>query len=299
MVEIRDQMDCTYQMNKSVEYIGTCIHPAMFTKSMKLLNLIFLLTVTSVAALGQTVDGKQITHAELLTDADDFSRPFTVGIRFVLEPDWYLYWKNPGDSGLPIDVKWDLPKGWMASELRHPVPSKFVYDNLVSYGYKKELVLLATLSPGSEPLEVLNARLDWLVCKESCVRGKADVSLPLKRNVRVDHAQSILAYAQKKIPGSLSDLSLSVNESRIRKAENSWEAEILLAGSGASSVTDFYPEISDEITIEFSSISVDNGILRFRFDRQEPGTDKANIRGLFIAGGKGFEGTIPVQFTSM
>ncbi len=263
-------------------------------KSMKALSFIIFFSVPGTAAFGQIVDGKQITCTELITDTDDFTKPFTVGIRFVLEGDWYLYWKNPGDSGLPIDVKWDLPKDWTASEVRHPVPAKFVYDNLVSYGYKKEVVLLATISPGREPLDVLNAKLDWLVCKESCIRGKADVSLPLKGNVRAD-----LAKAQMKLPGSLRDLSLSVSESRVRKAENGWEAEIVLAGPNASIVTDFYPEISDDIVIEFSSITITNGVLWFRFDRQEPGKDTAYVQGLFIVDGKGFDGKIPIQFRTM
>lgn len=271
----------------------------VFRKSMKLLSLITLLFALGVSALGQLVDGKQITRAELIADTDDFTNPFTVGIRFVLEGDWYLYWKNPGDSGLPIEVKWDLPKGWTASELRHPVPSRFAYDDLVSYGYKKEVVLLATISPGRESLDTLKARFDWLVCKESCVRGKANVSLALKGNVKADGAHETLANAQQKMPGSLSDLSLSVNGSRIRKTENSWEAEIVLEGPDASLVTDFYPEISEEIIIEFSSVRIEKGVLRFRFNRQAAEKDVTNVRGLFIAGGKGFEGTIPVQFTSM
>jgi DsbC/DsbD-like thiol-disulfide interchange protein len=26
-------------------------------------------------------------------------------------PGWHGYWVNPGDAGLPMDVKWQLPKG--------------------------------------------------------------------------------------------------------------------------------------------------------------------------------------------
>jgi thiol:disulfide interchange protein DsbD len=268
-------------------------------KSMKALSLTILLSALGTAAFGQIVDGKQITKAELITDAADFTKPFNVGVRFVLEGDWYLYWKNPGDSGLPIDVKWDLPKSWRASELRYPVPTKFAYDNLVSYGYKKQVVLLATISPGPEPLDVLKARLDWLVCKESCVRGKAEVAISITGEHQAEDVQAALTDAQQKLPGPIGSLSLSVRESRIRKTANGWEAEITLAGAGAITVTDFYPEISEEIVIEFNSITVKDGVLRFRFDRQESGKDVVNVRGLFISGAKGFEDTIPLQFTSM
>ena len=35
---------------------------------------------------GQVVNGKQVVRAELLTAADDFSKPFLVGLKFTMEP---------------------------------------------------------------------------------------------------------------------------------------------------------------------------------------------------------------------
>lgn len=90
----------------------------------------------SPSVLAQKVKGVEIVKAELMSDAEDYSKPFTVGIKFTIEPDWYLYRKNPGDSGLPIDVTWVLPRGWTAEEPLHLVPQKFAHDNVVSYGYK-------------------------------------------------------------------------------------------------------------------------------------------------------------------
>ena len=36
-------------------------------------------------------------------------------------PGWHGYWLNPGDAGLPMDVKWRLPRGFAAGPLRYPV----------------------------------------------------------------------------------------------------------------------------------------------------------------------------------
>jgi len=248
---------------------------------------------------GQTIDGRQVARAELLTDASDFSKPFTVGVRFVLESDWYLYWKNPGDSGLPIEVEWDLPDGWAASELRHPVPSKFAHDNVVSYGYKNEVILLTTITPGNQPLEVLNAKLDWLICRESCIRGKADVALPLNAGAATPEARSAINTAQEKFPHSADQFRISIGQGEIKEAESGWEADITLEGSAAASITDFYPEATDDVLIEYGSIRVNDGKLQFRFEKQNSAGDIVNVRGLFIAGTKGFEGTIPLHFKSM
>jgi DsbC/DsbD-like thiol-disulfide interchange protein len=34
---------------------------------------------------------------------------FNVALDFKLEPHWHLYWKNPGASGLPVEIEWQLP----------------------------------------------------------------------------------------------------------------------------------------------------------------------------------------------
>lgn len=270
----------------------------MLEKSMKLAVLISALFVTAVTAFGQLVDGKQITRAELISDSDDFSKPFTVGIRFVLEPGWYLYWKNPGDSGLPIEVQWGLPKSWSVSGVQHPVPAKFAYDNMISYGYKNEVVLLATITPGPEQLDTLSAKVDWLVCKESCLRGKAEVFLPLRQKaVRADF-EAILAAARAKLPGAPRDLSMVPSSVRQRETKQGWEIEVDLTGSDASSVTDFFPESTDNIVIDLSSITIEKQVLRFQLDQQDKTLAVRSIRGLFIANGRGYQGVVPVHLKS-
>ena len=32
-----------------------------------------------------------------------------IGIKFDLDNGWHTYWRNPGDSGGPLEVKWNLP----------------------------------------------------------------------------------------------------------------------------------------------------------------------------------------------
>ncbi len=45
-----------------------------------------------------------------------------VGLLFRLEPGWHIYWKNPGDSGQPPRLKWELPAGLTAGEIEWPSP---------------------------------------------------------------------------------------------------------------------------------------------------------------------------------
>ncbi|MEP0822502.1 MAG: hypothetical protein HRF44_06600 [Ignavibacterium sp.] len=261
----------------------------------RMLNILAILA-SFTPAYGQIVGGKVLARPELLYEITEPGASITVGIRFVLEPGWYLYWKNPGDSGLPLDVAWELPEGWEASPLKFPVPQKFVYDNLVSYGYKNEVVFLATITPGSSPMTSLKAKLDWLVCKESCLRGSAEVEVPLTSSPK---GAEILASGAEKLPRPSSEQGILPVHARTRKSGSGWEAEVALGGSGAEEVIDFYPDLSESLFIELASIRVEDKVLKIRFEVPEPAPSVVSLSGLFITPSAGFQTTIPLQLSSM
>ena len=109
--------------------------------------------------------------------------PFTVAVRMVMKPGWHVYWRNPGDSGLPPEVTWTLPAGFSAGPLRWPAPERIPVATLMNFGYEGEAVLLAQVTPPpsldpAEPVR-LTAKLSYLVCETECVPGSADLALTL------------------------------------------------------------------------------------------------------------------------
>lgn len=123
--------------------------------------------------------------AELISDVESVvqDRPFRVGVRIRMPRDAHIYWINPGDGGLPTRVEWRLPEGLNVGPLQWPAPRRFASDNLVSHGYADEVVLWseAELASGGQPggaIEI-GARVDWLLCRETCVPGGADLKLIL------------------------------------------------------------------------------------------------------------------------
>ena len=63
-------------------------------------------------------------HVDLVADAASVQpgRELSLGVRFVLEEGWHVYWRNPGDSGEAPSVEWTLPAGFAAGELEWPTP---------------------------------------------------------------------------------------------------------------------------------------------------------------------------------
>jgi thiol:disulfide interchange protein DsbD len=108
------------------------------------------------------------------------------GLNFKLEPGWHIYWKNPGDAGEPPRVKWTLPAGITAGPLQFPAPKRMPLGPLMDYGYENEVQfpLQLKVADGVKDGPVtLHAKVDWLVCRERCIPGKAD--LEVQRNVFV------------------------------------------------------------------------------------------------------------------
>ncbi|HXX49479.1 MAG TPA: thioredoxin family protein [Myxococcota bacterium] len=105
-----------------------------------------------------------------------------VGALFTLDPGWHLYWRNPGDAGLPTRVRWRAD-GAELGPLAWPAPEVFrdAEAGLTSYGYSGAVLLasdLGTLGPRSGPRE-LHAEAEFLVCKDQCIPGKVSLARDL------------------------------------------------------------------------------------------------------------------------
>ena len=109
---------------------------------------------------------------------------FTVALRMSMDKGWHTYWRNPGDSGLPTELEWDLPEGFVAGELQWPVPEEIGSEESLSYGYENEVLLLCdlhapeSLIPGDKV--TLKATATWLECQEACLPQETGLSLRLK-----------------------------------------------------------------------------------------------------------------------
>src|SRR3954471_15847348 len=68
-----------------------------------------------------------------------------LAIHMHTNPGWHGYWLNPGDAGLPMDVKWQLPKGFSAGPLRYPVPTRLEIAGLMNYVYERDYAVLLRL----------------------------------------------------------------------------------------------------------------------------------------------------------
>jgi DsbC/DsbD-like thiol-disulfide interchange protein/cytochrome c biogenesis protein CcdA len=109
-------------------------------------------------------------------------------------PGWHGYWLNPGDAGLPMTIKWDLPKGAGLGPLRFPVPQRLLVAGMVNYVYERDHALLTRLKVPKDASGVvpLRAEAQWLACTDKvCVpeRGSISLNIPVGAGPATERAR--------------------------------------------------------------------------------------------------------------
>lgn len=123
---------------------------------------------------------KEPVQLEMLSEHEHATKgsPFWVLFRFSLEPDWHIYWKNPGDAGFAPQISWHLPEGFQVEEVLWPHPEKYDFNGIISFGYAHEALLLAKILPAKTAAgrHSIGADVHWVACDDStCLPGQVSV----------------------------------------------------------------------------------------------------------------------------
>src|SRR3954453_7644152 len=105
-----------------------------------------------------------------------------LAIHMRTNPGWNGYCLNPGDPGLPMDVKWHLPSGFTVGPLRYPVPTRLTVGGIMNYVYETDYAVLVRLKvpAGASGTVPVRAQAHWLACTDKiCVPEQGELALDL------------------------------------------------------------------------------------------------------------------------
>lgn len=157
----------------------------LFRRLLPALGLLALSLSTGLLAAPGMVK-KGAVGAELVAAEDSIQpgRPFLVALKLNHDEHWHSYWINPG-TGYPTSLAWKLPAGFKAGDIIWPTPH-VVQDTkgvVTGHGYEGEVFLFVEITPPSDLAPgtdvTLRARAEWLMCKDVCMPGDANVELTL------------------------------------------------------------------------------------------------------------------------
>ena len=193
-----------------------------------LLGLALLVPAMGHAAESSPVTSPRVT-ATLLSSRDTVApgERFQVALVQKLAPHWHTYWLNPGDSGEPTRIEWELPAGAKAGDIQWPAPSAIRVEPLVNFGFEGTVLLPVevTVPADAKPGDnfTLKAEATWLVCEKICIpeEGSFTLDLPIgpasvvdePAQARIDAARSALpkpASFRGKLRGEAEKLTLEL-----------------------------------------------------------------------------------------
>jgi thiol:disulfide interchange protein len=209
-----------------------------------------------------------------------------VGIEQTISPGWHTYWVNPGDSGAPMRVTWQLPPGFQTSPLIWPVPSRIRTGPLLSYGYEGKAVMMQDLTVPQNlpngPMTV-TVNIETLVCKDICIPEMNRLQLILNGPVPGD-SRAWLAGQSVNFP------SQSTHQDATYEFDDATHLRLSLVNAGTlfpglSARADFFPldwGYTDNDTLPVIHLD-STGTLSIRLKRGIRPFDKATVfHGLLV-----------------
>jgi DsbC/DsbD-like thiol-disulfide interchange protein len=135
-----------------------------------------------------------------------------IAIHFEPDPEWHVYWRNPGDSGLRPEISWQSDS-LNIGDLMWAYPESIPVAHMTNYGFHELLLpAWAEVAKNAAGQLQVQAKVEWLVCQEACIPGDAELSLtlPIANEGMSDDGRSALFNSwQEKMPVPLGVLGAS------------------------------------------------------------------------------------------
>ena len=140
---------------------------------MNKLLLFFLLILPLKISWATEKSGTDLMNIQFKTL--EYNNEKFLGIEFLIEKDWHVYWKNPGDSGIATEFKFtanNKPAPLEMLEWPHPHLFKEAGD-LWTFGYKDTVKFFTTY----KDVKQVQIEIIYLICRELCIPGKQTFDL--------------------------------------------------------------------------------------------------------------------------
>ena len=150
----------------------------------------------------------------LIKDHSDFvpGTSINIGLKVSMDKGWHTYWRNPGDSGGPIEIDWNLPKGFSVSDIKWPLPEKIEYPPLMTYGYEDFVIYPMVLSiPADYSDDYFEMAADILICADVCIPESGKIS----SNLLDIESDSLIYEWLESIPSKSLPITTSFNDNNL------------------------------------------------------------------------------------
>jgi DsbC/DsbD-like thiol-disulfide interchange protein len=241
-------------------------------------------------------------HVQLIWDGNPIRPGHTlwVGVLFQLDPGWHIYWQNPGDSGEPPKIQWKLPPDFHGGAFLWPRPILLGKAPVRDYGYAGRVLLMTPLQtppslPDTSPVALV-ASVGYIVCREICIPGKADLTLSIPQLGQTTGQPSpwrkLFQETRAQLPHPLPP------QLKVRATQTSENIVLIFEGAAAPEEIRFFPlkpgVIENAAPQELSSIGK---VMRLMLKKSEQLTKPVSaLKGVIVLDeDRAYEISVPVK----
>ena len=154
-------------------------------KYYKVLILLLILTFISLINTNKSLSSTLVSQQNTVTNQNyDFVKfdilfgkilettpsKILIGLQVNLLPEWKIYWRNPGDAGLPPEIKWETASNIKSIDLLFPNPKRFNFFGIETFGYENEVIFPIVIDRLNNNKKISGLlQIEAQVCAEICV----------------------------------------------------------------------------------------------------------------------------------
>jgi len=255
-------------------------------------------------------NAEDLVQVRCVADVDSITpgRTFHIAVIFDIEPDWHIYWKNSGASGAPTEIAVNAPAGFTIGPTLFPRPEKHEETDGITYGYETRTILFVPITPEADAASssaMFTLDIDWLVCKELCLKGHADetISVGVPEGELPDPTRDPSANARSLAKAAFNRLPKPLAQAPGQKIEFDGETLTITLAAQGRSTGEVYPNETPGVTYgDEHTVTVEEDVMTITVPVDvEPGNARGRdmtIQGLVVLGDDptdpSYEFSIPV-----
>jgi thiol:disulfide interchange protein DsbD len=225
-------------------------------------------------------------EATLVVHPDDspLGDGLRLGVHFELDPGWHLYWKNPGETGLPTELRWSV-EGGSVGPVRWPAPTSFreSEDVFTTYGYEEQVLLMADAALEPEPISSRLVRVDveLLVCESSCLPASFSLQRRVDGTIGPEAARVAQLFRDfsARVPREAQALGLELRAKPLSAVAPGGAFRAQLTVQPTPAGLRFYPDPSEGIELEEAASEGDE-VLAIEGRVEEDAVGPGRLRGV-------------------
>ena len=124
------------------------------------------------------------------------NKPLLGGLKINLKPGWKIYWKNPGEAGLPPELDWSDVKNIKKVEFLFPAPKRFNFFGIETFGYTNQVVFPIKILKINNKKPVKGVlKFNAQICNKVCI--PIERSFQINSNINVGDSSEIKKFLLK------------------------------------------------------------------------------------------------------